>query len=41
MEVLEEHELAIIKQQSEEYQQIRNAELVEAQRMEAAEMRVA
>jgi len=41
MEVLEEHELAIIKQQSEEYQQIRNAELIEAQRMEAAEMRVA
>lgn len=41
MEVLEEHELAIIKQQSEEYQQVRNAELIEAQRMEAAEQRVA
>ena len=40
MEVLEEHELAIIKQQSEEYQQVRNAELVEAQRFEAAETRV-
>ena len=41
MEVLEEHELAIIKQQAEEYQQIRNAELIEAQRFEAAEQRVA
>lgn len=30
MEVLEEHELAIIKAQSEEYQEIRNAELIEA-----------
>lgn len=41
MEVLEEHELAIIKQQSDEYQEIRNAELIEAQRYEAAEQRVA
>lgn len=41
MEVLEEHELAIIKQQSEEYQEIRNAELIEAQRYERAEARVA
>ena len=41
MEVLEEHELAIIKMQSEEYQEVRNAELVEAQRYEAAEARVA
>jgi hypothetical protein len=30
MEVLEEHELSIIKQQSKEYQEIRNAELIEA-----------
>jgi len=30
MEVLEEHELLIIKQQSKEYQEIRNAELIEA-----------
>jgi len=30
MEVLEEHELQIIKEQSEEYQEIRNAELIEA-----------
>lgn len=41
MEVLEENELAIIKQQSKEYQEIRNAELIEAQRLEAAEARVA
>ncbi len=30
MEVLEEHELAIIKLQQEEYSEIRNAELIEA-----------
>ena len=41
MEVLEEHELAIIKQQAEEYQLVRNAELIEAQRYEAAETRIA
>jgi hypothetical protein len=41
MEVLEENELSIIKQQSKEYQEIRNAELIEAQRFEAAEARVA
>ncbi len=41
MEVLEENELAIIKLQSKEYQEIRNAELIEAQRFEAAEARVA
>lgn len=41
MEVLEEHELQIIKDQSEEYQMIRNAELIEAQRYEAAEARIA
>ena len=40
MEVIEENELAIIKLQSEEYQEIRNAELIEAQRCEAAEARV-
>jgi hypothetical protein len=41
MEVLEEHELQIIKDQSEEYQMVRNAELIEAQRFEAAEARIA
>jgi len=41
MEVLEEHELQIIKEQSEEYQEVRNAELIEAQRYEAAEARIA
>lgn len=41
MEVLEERELAIIKMQAKEYQEIRNAELIEAQRFEAAEARVA
>lgn len=41
MEVLEENELAIIKQQAKEYQEIRDAELIEAQRYEAAEARVA
>lgn len=41
MEVLEEHELRIIKSQSEQFQEIRNAELIEAQRYEAAEGRVA
>lgn len=40
MEVLEEEELRIIKQQQKEYEEIRNAELVEAQRYEAAETRV-
>lgn len=40
MEVLEEHELAIIKLQQKEYSEIRNAELIEAQRFEAAENRV-
>lgn len=41
MEVLEENELLIIKQQAKEYQEIRDAELIEAQRYEAAEARVA
>jgi radial spoke head protein 3 len=40
MEVLEEHELAIINLQQKEYSEIRNAELIEAQRFEAAEIRV-
>lgn len=40
MEVLEEEELRIIKEQQKEYEEIRNAELIEAQRMEAAEARV-
>ena len=40
MEVLEEHELAIIDFQSRQYQQLRNAELIEAQRYEAAEIRI-
>ena len=40
MEVLEEEELKIIKQQQKEYEEIRNAELIEAQRFEAAELRV-
>lgn len=37
--VLEEEELRIIKQQQKEYEEIRNAELIEAQRLEAAELR--
>lgn len=40
MEVLEEHELGIIAEQSKEYQELRNAELLEAQRYEAAESRI-
>ena len=40
MEVLEENELAIMKQQKKEYEEVRNAELIEAQRFEAAEARV-
>jgi len=39
MEVLEETELAIIKAQQKEYEEIVNAELVMAQRYEAAETR--
>jgi|TARA_B110000285_G_scaffold225841_1_gene284661 radial spoke head protein 3 len=39
MEVLEETELAIMKAQQKEYEEIVNAELVEAQRFEAAEQR--
>lgn len=37
MEVLEEHELAIIKSQQKMYEEMVNAELVTAQRFEAAE----
>ena len=40
MEVLEEEELRIMKWQQKEYEEIRNAELIEAQRFEAAEERV-
>ena len=40
-EVLEEQELRTIKQQRDEFAQIRNAELAEAQRMEAHERRIA
>ena len=39
MEVLEENEIAIMKKQKKEYEEIRNAELIEAQRFEAAEAR--
>lgn len=37
MEVLVEEELRIMKQQAKEYDEVRNAELIEAQRFEAAE----
>ena len=37
MEVLEENELTIMKKQKKAYEQVRNAELIEAQRFEAAE----
>ena len=40
MEVLEENELTIMKAQKKEYEEVRNAELIEAQRFEAAEARV-
>lgn len=40
MEVLMEEELKIMKVQAKEYDEIRNAELIEAQRFEAAEKRV-
>lgn len=40
MEVLEETELAIMKHQKKQYEEVRNAELIEAQRFEAAEARV-
>eukprot|EP00743_Colponemidia_sp_Colp-15_P000389 GILK01000447.1.p1 GENE.GILK01000447.1~~GILK01000447.1.p1 ORF type:complete len:406 (-),score=110.30 GILK01000447.1:257-1474(-) len=39
MEVLEEEELAAMRKHQEEFEQIRNAELIETQRMEAAEQR--
>ena len=39
MEVLEEEELRIMKTQKQEYEEIRNAELIEAHRLEAAELR--
>ena len=40
MEVLEENELRIMDHQKKEYEEVRNAELIEAQRFEAAEARV-
>ena len=40
MEVLEENELRIMDLQKKEFEEIRNAELIEAQRFEAAEARV-
>lgn len=40
MEVLVEEEVKIIKWQAKEYEEVRNAELIEAQRFEAAELRV-
>ena len=40
MEVLEENELRIMDVQKKEYEEIRNAELIEAQRFEAAEARI-
>lgn len=40
MEVLEENELTIMDSQKKEYEETRNAELIEAQRFEAAEKRV-
>merc|ERR1719331_881518 len=39
MEVLEEEELESIQRHQEEFEQLRNAELLEVQRMEAAEKR--
>jgi hypothetical protein len=39
MLVLEDEELRIMKDQKKEYEEVRNAELIEAQRLEAAELR--
>ncbi len=39
MLVLEEEELRVFNSQQKEYQEVRNAELIEAQRLEAAELR--
>jgi len=39
METLEEEELRIIREQQREFEQVRNAELIEAQQMEACETR--
>ena len=39
MLVLEDEELRVMKDQKKEYEEIRNAELIEAQRLEAAEER--
>lgn len=40
MEVLEEEELRTMNEQKKEYEEVRNAMLIEAQRFEAAELRV-
>lgn len=40
MELLEETELSTIMKQKKEYEEVRNAELIEAQRFEAMEARV-
>lgn len=39
MEVLEQEELRIIASQQRDFEQIRNAELIEAQQLEAMEIR--
>jgi hypothetical protein len=39
MLALEEEELRVMKEQKKEYEEVRNAELIEAQRLEAAEER--
>lgn len=39
MEVLEEEEQKVIKDQQREFEQVRNAELIEAQQLEASEDR--
>lgn len=39
METLEEDELKTVREQQREFEQLRNAELVEAQQMEACENR--
>lgn len=39
MEVLEEEELRVMKEQQKHFEEVRNAELMEAQRLEADELR--
>lgn len=40
MEVLEEEELKVMKQQQTKFEQLRNAEMAEMQRLEAKETRI-